>query len=103
MDKVVIGWREWIQIPEWNLKIKAKIDTGAKSSSLDVLSIERKDDYVHYTVRLSRKKDSTLDFVSPIHRVTIVKSSNGQKQERYFVMLPIIPKLPFIDVLETFS
>ena len=90
MNKVVIGWREWIKIPEWDLKIKAKIDTGAKSSSLDVLSIERKGDEVHCTVRLSRKKDNTFNFVSPIHRVTTVKSSNGEKQERYFVMLPII-------------
>ena len=90
MNKVVIGWREWIKLPEWDLKIKAKVDTGAKSSSLDVLSIKREGNNVHYVVRLSRKKSHTLEVVSPIHRVTTVKSSNGLKQERYFVMLPII-------------
>ncbi len=90
MNKVVIGWREWITIPAWDIRLKAKIDTGAKSSSLDVISVKRVDDNIHYTVRLSRKKNHTLDVVSPLHRVTTVKSSNGQKQDRYFVMLPIV-------------
>ena len=90
MDKVVIGWREWIKLPEWGIRIKAKIDTGAKSSSLDVLSIKRVGDDVHYTVRLSRVKENTMDIVSPIHRMTTVKSSNGEKQNRYFVMMPVI-------------
>lgn len=90
MEKVVIGWREWITIPGWDVRLKAKIDTGAKSSSLDVISVKRVEDNIHYTVRLSRKKNHTLDVVSPLHRVTTVKSSNGQKQDRYFVMLPII-------------
>lgn len=90
MDKVVIGWREWIDLPDWGLRLKAKIDTGAKSSSLDVVSVKRVENDIHYTVRLSRKKSHTLDVVSPLHRMTTVKSSNGQRQERYFVLLPIV-------------
>ncbi|MCM8536537.1 MAG: RimK/LysX family protein [Lentisphaeraceae bacterium] len=90
MDKVIIGWREWIDLPEWGLRLKAKIDTGAKSSSLDVVAVKRVENNIHYTVRLSRKKSHTLDVVSPLHRMTIVKSSNGQRQERYFVLLPIV-------------
>lgn len=90
MEKVVIGWREWIELPDWGIRLKAKIDTGAKSSSLDVVAVKRVENDLHYTVRLSRKKTHTLDVVSPLHRMTIVKSSNGQRQERYFIMLPII-------------
>ena len=90
MNKVIIGWREWIELPEWKTRLKAKIDTGAKSSSLDVVLVKRVDDNIHYTVRLSRKKDATLDVISPLHRMTLVKSSNGQSQERYFVMMPIV-------------
>jgi hypothetical protein len=90
LEKVIIGWREWIELPEWKIKMKAKIDTGAKSSSLDVVSMEKIKNNIHYTIRLSRKKDSTLDVISPLHRMTTVKSSNGQKQERYFVMVPIV-------------
>ena len=90
MNKVIIGWREWITIPQLDIRLKAKIDTGAKSSSLDVANIERVGDDVHYTIRLSRKMNKTLDLVSPIHRTTKVKSSNGLSNERYFVLMTII-------------
>ena len=38
-DKQIAGWVEYITIFPENLKIKAKLDTGAKNSSLNAVNV----------------------------------------------------------------
>ena len=53
---MIIGWRERVELPDWAIKLKAKADTGAKSSAIDCAEItELPDNRVRFTVRLDRK------------------------------------------------
>ncbi|CAN0565185.1 unnamed protein product, partial [Laminaria digitata] len=41
LEPIVIGWREKIDLPEWGLmRVRAKTDTGARTSAIDVADIE---------------------------------------------------------------
>ena len=52
----VIGWREWVQLPDWGLRMRAKADTGARSSAIDCAEVvEVPGDRVRFTVRLNRE------------------------------------------------
>lgn len=39
-EKIVIGWLEEVYLPEYDFLIKAKIDTGAKNSSIHAMDVE---------------------------------------------------------------
>lgn len=36
----VLGWKEHVELPEWGLKLRGKLDTGARSSALHVTDLE---------------------------------------------------------------
>ena len=90
-DPVVIGWREWVHLPAWDLTMRAKADTGARSSAIDCASIEElPGDRVRFTVRLSRKSGRTLTLEEPIAMRKRVRSSTGKGNDRYFVETMLI-------------
>ena len=40
-EPVLIGWTEFVDLPDWGVKrLRAKIDTGARTSALHVENIE---------------------------------------------------------------
>jgi hypothetical protein len=85
---VVIGWAEYVDIPEWNISgLRAKMDTGARTSALHVENIrEVGHGRVQFDVRLHRRNiDRRVTVEAPIMRRGRVRPSSGDAQVRIFV------------------
>ncbi len=91
-EKTVIGWTEYIEFPDWGIKgIKAKIDTGARTSALHVedLVIDQEGN-AQFDVILNRKPPfRKIRVVAPIIKKAQVRSSTGEYGERCFVKTKI--------------
>ncbi|MFN8549820.1 MAG: RimK/LysX family protein [Candidatus Eisenbacteria bacterium] len=84
----VVGWAEQVDIPAWNIRgLKAKVDTGARSSALHVENLqELPHGRVRFDVRLHRKKpDRRVTVESRVVRRARVRASSGQTENRIFV------------------
>lgn len=83
---MIIGWREWVEFPDWSVKLKAKADTGAKSSAIDCAEItELPGDRVRFTIRLDRKEKKLVTLEEDIVLRKRVRSSTGHPTDRIFV------------------
>jgi hypothetical protein len=83
---ITIGWREWATLPDWELQIRAKADTGARSSAIDCSSIEElPGDRVRFVVRLCRDTGKNKVLEAPIALRKHVRSSTGHGHDRLFV------------------
>jgi len=84
----IIGWREWLALPDLDLsRIKAKVDTGARSSSLHAYDIQvfarRGRDFVRFTVHpVQRETKTTIHCVAALYEHRHVKSSSGHREYR---------------------
>ena len=88
VEPVLIGWTEYVELPDWNVKrLRAKIDTGARSSALHVENIvELPRNRIKFDVVLHReKRDRRVHIKATVHRRSRVRSSNGHVDTRYFV------------------
>jgi hypothetical protein len=85
---VLIGWKEYADLPEWNLRrVKLKVDTGARTSVLDVTSYEMLDVDGRLVARLrlpaSRKHPERLAVIeAPVLRTVVVRNSGGMSELR---------------------
>lgn len=87
-EPLVIGWTEYVELPEWGIqRLRAKVDTGARSSALHVEDLrELPRGWVHFAVVLHReKRDRRIHVRARIARRSRVRSSNGESETRYFV------------------
>ena len=94
-NKKTIGWKEWVSLPAIHIPaIKAKIDTGARTSALHTYQMERlsKDgkDIVRFNIHpLQKNTDDLIACESEILDMRTVKDSGGHKEERIFIQTPV--------------
>jgi|TARA_R100000455_G_C6264118_1_gene119387 hypothetical protein len=88
---VLIGWREWVRLPELtDHAIKAKIDTGARTSAIHAWKIQRFMDegapWVRFELHPAQRDNRTrIACTLPIHDEREVRSSNGETTVRLVV------------------
>ena len=80
-----IGWRERVALPDWGIKrIRAKIDTGARTSAIHCAEIqELPDGKVRFEVVIREHPKRRTKWVeADLARESTVKPSTGESQTR---------------------
>ena len=90
-DKPIIGWREWVSLPDFETPpIKAKIDTGARTSALHAFRIrpftKEGIPYVEFYIHPEQhRRKPEIRCEAPLLEQREVKSSTGHKELRYVI------------------
>lgn len=90
---IIIGKYDRVDLPQLKLEnIKAKIDSGAKTSSLhcSYIKLLDEDTVIFEVLDDSHKKYRKKRYSLPIQRVAYVKSSNGITEQRFVVLIKTV-------------
>lgn len=91
----IIGWREWLALPELGVPgVKAKIDTGARSSALHVVDLEvfeeRGRSRVRFVLHPLRKRSGiAIVCTADVIDQRVVSDSGGHRERRWVIRTPV--------------
>lgn len=95
MPDQVVGWVEKVTVEPWGVEVKAKLDSGALTSSLDARDIKHfeKDDeeWVRFRLRLDdvgSEETLSINLERPLYRDLTVRGAGG-RDERPVVLLEV--------------
>ena len=89
---LVVGWREWVNLPDLGLPaIKAKVDTGARTSTLHAFEVnpftENGQQRVKFKIHpVQRNNDIVETCVADVVAERVVTDSGGHREQRFVIV-----------------
>jgi hypothetical protein len=94
--KIILGWREWVGLPELGLnKIKAKIDTGARTSALHAFRLDTFKENGQLKISFSihpkqRQTTYTKECMADVIDYRWISDSGGHREQRYVIQTTLV-------------
>jgi hypothetical protein len=90
VDLITLGWRERLALPQLGIgMLKAKLDTGARSSSLHVDTLDefQRDGatWLRFTMHIGRRQPLEVCCEAPALDRRTVTDTGGRRTERWFI------------------